>query len=109
MSTPYLNEGFFAETWHAGGSIRRSPGHGVGPPADEWERTFMTSEDCEYFREHPEKLAMVKSKVPEWYYRQEYLCEFVGDEFSVFAPEDVARAARAGEDLETITFEEDTW
>jgi phage terminase large subunit-like protein len=96
MSTPYLNEGFFAETWHA--------------QDDEWERTFLTSEDCEYFQEHPEKLQMVKSKVPEWFYRQEYLCEFLADEFSIFNPEDVARAARAGEDLETITFEEDdTW
>ena len=95
MSTPYLNEGFFAETWHA--------------QDDEWERTFLTSEECEYFQAHPERLEMVKSKVPEWYYRQEYLCEFLADEFSIFNPDDVARAARAGEDLETITFEEDTW
>ena len=95
MSTPYLNEGFFAETWYA--------------QDDEWERTFLTSEDCEYFQKHPERLEMVKSKVPEWFYRQEYLCEFLADEFSIFNPDDVARAARAGEDLETITFEEDTW
>jgi phage terminase large subunit-like protein len=95
MSTPYLNEGFFAETWHA--------------QDDEWERTFLTAEQCEYFQNHPEKLQMVKSKVPEWYYRQEYLCEFLADEFSIFNPEDVARAARAGEDLETIEFEDDTW
>jgi hypothetical protein len=95
MSTPYLNEGFFAETWHA--------------QDDEWERTFLTSEECEYFQNHPEKLQMVKSKVPEWHYRQEYLCEFLADEFSIFNPDDVARAARAGEDLETIQFEEDTW
>jgi phage terminase large subunit-like protein len=95
MSTPYLNEGFFAETWHA--------------QDDEWERTFLTSEECEYFQAHPERLEMVKSKVPEWFYRQEYLCEFLADEFSIFNPDDVARAARAGEDLETITFEEDTW
>ena len=95
MSTPYLNEGFFAETWYA--------------QDDEWERTFLTSEDCEYFQKHPERLEMVKSKVPEWFYRQEYLCEFLADEFSIFNPDDVARAARAGEDLETIQFEEDTW
>jgi hypothetical protein len=97
MSTPYLNEGFFAETWHASAAD------------DEWERTFLTSEQCEYFQEHPERLEMVKSKVPEWYYRQEYMCEFLADEFSIFNPDDVARAARAGEDLETIQFEEDTW
>jgi len=95
MSTPYLNEGFFSDTWHA--------------TDDEWERTFLTSEDCEYFREHPEKLQMVKSKVPEWYYRQEYLCEFLEDEFSIFRAEDVDRAARAGEDLQAIEFEDDTW
>jgi len=95
MSTLYLNEGFFADTWHA--------------TDDEWERTFLTSEDCEYFQKHPERLEMVKSKVPEWYYRQEYLCEFLEDEFSIFRAEDVDRAARAGEDLQAIEFEDDTW
>jgi phage terminase large subunit-like protein len=95
MSTPWLNEGFFAETWHSAD--------------DEWERTFLTSEESEFFQKHPDRLAMVKSKVPDWYYRQEYLCEFLEDEFSIFRAEDVDRAARRGEDLDVITFEEDTW
>ena len=94
MSTPYLNEGVFADTWHGD---------------EDWQRTFLTSEDCEYFQKHPQRLEKIKTMVPDWYYRREYLCEFLADEFSIFNPEDVARAARAGEDLETITFEEDTW
>jgi phage terminase large subunit-like protein len=94
MSTPYLNKGFFAETWHG---------------QEDWERTFLTSEDCEFFQKNPDRLERVKRHVPEWYYRQEYLCEFLEEEFSLFSTEDIDRAARAGEDLDVITFEEEGW
>jgi len=95
MSTPATRHGFFADTWHDDG--------------DEWERTKITVEDSEYFQAHPEKLEMVRSKVPDWYWRREYLCEFLEDEQTLFSHADIEAAVRAGEDLQALEFEEDTW
>jgi hypothetical protein len=95
MSTPFSRHGFFAETWHS--------------EDDAWQKTKITVEDSEYFQEHPEGLEAIRKSVPDWYYEREYLCQFQDDEAAVFSHSDIEAALRAGEDLEAITFEEDTW
>jgi hypothetical protein len=101
MSTPFVRGGFFYETWHAA-----APGDGG---VDDWHRTFLTIYDSEYFQEHPELVEKVRRGVPEWHFEREYLCQFQNDEASVFSHSDIEEALRAGEDLQAIEFEEDTW
>ncbi len=95
MSTPYSRHGFFSEVWHG--------------DDDAWHKTKVTVEDSEYFQQHPEGLEVIRRSVPRWYFEREYLCEFQDDEASVFSYSDIEAALRAGEDLEAITFEGDSW
>lgn len=95
MSTPFVRGGFFYDAWHA--------------EEPDWQRTFLTIYDSEYFQEHPELVEKVRRGVPEWHFEREYLCQFQDDEASVFSHSDIEEALRAGEDLKAIEFEEDTW
>lgn len=80
LSTPFGARGFFWKEWE-----RQDSG---------WEKIAATAEECA--RISPEFLAMEKQRIGLEWYRQEYLCEFVGVEGGSFREEWIAAAMREG-------------
>lgn len=76
LSTPFGRRGFFHHEWTDGG------------PA--WQRVKITAEDVP--RISPEWLAEERARIGDWWFRQEYLCEFVETEDSVFTYDTVMGA-----------------
>jgi hypothetical protein len=76
LSTPFGKRGFFHHEWTEGGA--------------DWHRTKVTAEDCP--RIPREWLEQERQSIGDWWYRQEYLCEFVESVDSVFRYEDIQRA-----------------
>jgi len=69
MSTPFGKRGHFFKEWTEGG--------------DTWERIMITAHDCP--RISPEFLEEERQALGEWWFKQEYLCEFVETVDSVFS------------------------
>jgi hypothetical protein len=69
MSTPFGRQGHFYEAWANGGSI--------------WERIEVKATDCP--RISKGFLEEEKKSQGEWWFRQEYLCEFVDMNDQVFS------------------------
>jgi hypothetical protein len=84
MSTPNGRRGFFWEEWDHG--------------AEDWERISVGAPDCP--RISPEFLEEEKAKGEDWF-RQEYLCEFVEREGSVFSWESIVAMRQ---DFEALKF-----
>ncbi len=76
LSTPFGKRGFFHHEWTEGGAA--------------WHRTKVTAKDCP--RIPREWLEQEQKAIGDWWFRQEYLCEFVESVDSVFAYEDILRA-----------------
>jgi hypothetical protein len=76
LSTPFGKRGFFHHEWTEGGA--------------DWHRTKVTAEDC--LRIPREWLEQERQSIGDWWYRQEYMCEFVESVDSVFRYEDIQRA-----------------
>jgi hypothetical protein len=76
LSTPFGKRGFFHHEWAEG--------------AASWHRTKVTAYDCP--RISREWLEAERKAIGDWWFRQEYLCEFVESVDSVFAYEDIQRA-----------------
>jgi hypothetical protein len=93
LSTPYGKRGVFFEEWTNGG------------PA--WERYEVPA--TEIPRISPEFLEEERRSLPEWFFAQEYLCEFRETEDQLFTHEMIERAR--ADDLEEYRFEgdEDLW
>lgn len=72
LSTPWGKRGWFYEAW-----IMEANGKG-----EVWEKTKITAEDCP--RLPDEFLLEEKNVLGEWWFRQEYLCEFVETEDQMF-------------------------
>lgn len=68
MSTPFGKRGHFFRDWTEGG--------------DSWERIMITARECP--RISPEFLEEEKAAMGDWWFRQEYLCEFVETVDQVF-------------------------
>jgi hypothetical protein len=79
MSTPYGKSGHFFEEWTNGGSS--------------WERIECKATDCA--RIPKEFLEQERASLGEWWYRQEYLCEFVETIDNVFSYDLVMSAVSA--------------
>lgn len=79
LSTPFGERGFFHHEWTNGG--------------DEWHRAKITAYDCP--RISKEWLDAERAAIGDWWFRQEYLCEFVASIDQVFATEDVHAALDA--------------
>jgi phage FluMu gp28-like protein len=92
LSTPYGKRGVFFEEWTEGG---------------EWERYEVPA--SQYPRISEEFLEEERRSKPEWYFAQEYGCEFRETEDQIFSHE-LITAARDDE-LNEFTFEgdEDLW
>jgi hypothetical protein len=76
MSTPNGRQGWFYEAWTNGGA--------------HWQRIEVTAADCP--RITPSFLAAERIAMPDWRFRQEYLCEFVDADSSVFMSDLVSAA-----------------
>jgi Terminase large subunit, T4likevirus-type, N-terminal len=76
LSTPFGKRGFFHHEWAEGGG--------------DWHRVKITANDCP--RIDPVWLARERDAIGEWWFRQEYLCEFVDTADQVFGLEVVMRA-----------------
>ena len=69
MSTPFGKRGFFFGEWSEGGQ--------------HWERIRVTAQDCP--RITSDFLENEKRSIGDWWFRQEYMCEFVETTDSVFS------------------------
>ncbi len=76
LSTPFGKRGFFHHEWEEGGA--------------DWHRTKIVAYDCPRI-EH-EWLDAERARIGDWWFKQEYLCEFVEAVDSVFAFDDIMRA-----------------
>lgn len=75
LTTPFGKRGFFYEEWTG---------------AADWERVRITAEQCP--RISKEFLKEERDALGDWWFRQEYLCEFVDTNDQVFRSEDIERA-----------------
>ncbi len=76
LSTPFGKRGFFHHEWTEGGA--------------EWHRTRVTAGDCP--RIPREWLEQERRAIGDWWFRQEYMCEFVETIDQVFSYDDIQRA-----------------
>jgi hypothetical protein len=76
LSTPFGRRGWLWREWSAGG--------------DSWHRVRVTAEECP--RIDPAWLAQERRQIGDWWFRQEFNCEFVDAVDHVFAHELVAAA-----------------
>jgi hypothetical protein len=79
LSSPFGRRGHFYETWEHGGS--------------EWLRVKVTAHEVP--RIDPEWLEAERAAIGDWWFAQEYLCEFKDAVDSYFRGEDVAAMASA--------------
>lgn len=76
MSTPFGKRGHFFKEWAEGGEA--------------WERVMVKATDCP--RISPEFLEEERRALGDWWFRQEYLCEFVEPVGQLFSYEQVMSA-----------------
>jgi hypothetical protein len=76
LSTPFGKRGFFHETWINGG--------------ESWKRILITAENCP--RITTEFLQEELKTLGDWWYKQEYFCEFKEAVDSLFSYDDVQNA-----------------
>lgn len=84
MSTPFGKRGHFFKEWTEGG--------------DTWDRIKITAYDCP--RISHEFLEEERRSMGDWWFKQEYLCEFVETEDSVFTYDQVVTALN--DDIEPL-------
>jgi hypothetical protein len=75
LTTPFGKRGFFYEEWTG---------------EAEWERVRITADQCP--RISKEFLDEERNALGDWWFRQEYFCEFVDTDDQVFRSEDIERA-----------------
>jgi len=76
LSTPFGKRGFFHEAWTHGGPT--------------WQRTRITAYDCP--RISREFLAEERAALGDWWFNQEYMCEFSDTVDQVFSGESIEAA-----------------
>jgi hypothetical protein len=76
MSTPFGRRGHFFEAWEEGG--------------DAWERIAIKATECP--RISPAFLAQERRDLGDWWFRQEYECQFIETADQLFRLDDIRRA-----------------
>jgi hypothetical protein len=76
LSTPFGMSGWWAEAWHQSN------------PIEPWDKVMITAEQCP--RIPKSFLEEERAALGEWWFLQEYMCQFMQDEFAVFREEDIA-------------------
>jgi hypothetical protein len=92
LSTPRGKRGFFHEIWESD---------------DDWQRMIISSDEVPRIRS--EDLEVFRSTMPDEFFRQEFYCEFLDAEGSLFSYEDIEAALAAGDDIVPIEIGEDEW
>jgi hypothetical protein len=93
LSTPRGKRGFFWELWHSD---------------DDWMRMIIRSDEVDRIRE--EDLEVFRNTMPEQFFRQEFYCEWLETEGSLFSYDDIEAALAAGEDVAAIQIgDDDQW
>jgi hypothetical protein len=82
LSTPFGTRGFWWEAWRS---------------ADAWERYKVTATECP--RISAAFLAEERRNLGDWWFRQEYLCEFLDAQSAAFRQADIDRAFSKEYDL----------
>ncbi len=75
LSTPFGTRGWWYEAWRS---------------AEPWERFEVPATECP--RISPEFLDEERRNLGEWWFRQEYFCEFLDAQSQAFRREDIERA-----------------
>jgi hypothetical protein len=75
LTTPFGKRGFFHDEWYG---------------TADWERVRITAVDCP--RISSEFLEEERESLGDWWFRQEYLCEFTETEDQIFRSVDIERA-----------------
>lgn len=76
MTTPFGRRGWFSDFWHEAG--------------DDWERHRITAEQVEHIS--AEELETFRRIMPDWWFRSEFMVEFLDAVDSVFSADDIERA-----------------
>jgi Terminase large subunit, T4likevirus-type, N-terminal len=92
LSTPRGKRGFFHEIWQG---------------AEDWQRIMVRSNEVSRIRE--EDLEVFRSAMPDEYFRQEFFCEWLDTEGSLFTYDDIEAALSAGEDVPALQIGDDEW
>jgi hypothetical protein len=90
LSTPRGKRGFFFELWHSD---------------DDWQRVMVRSDEVS--RISVADLEIFRSTMPEEFFRQEFYCEWLDTEGSLFSYDDIEAALVAGEDVSAIQIGDD--
>jgi len=90
LSTPRGKRGFFHEIWHG---------------AEDWQRMMVRSDEVGRIR--PADLEVFRSTMPEQFFQQEFFCEWLDTEGSLFSYDDIQAALAAGEDVSAIQIGDD--
>jgi hypothetical protein len=85
MSTPFGKRGWWSDAWHDGGRV--------------WQRVEITADQCP--RISSAFLAEERESLGEWWYRQEYECQFIDADSQAFRTVDIEAAQ--GEFVDTWT------
>jgi len=92
LSTPRGKRGFFHEIWESD---------------DDWQRMIIRSDEVPRIR--AQDLEVFRSAMPDEFFRQEFYCEFLDAEGSLFSYEDIEAALAAGDDVVPIEIGDDEW
>jgi hypothetical protein len=92
LSTPRGKRGFFHEIWHG---------------AEDWQRMMVRSDEVGRIR--PEDLEVFRATMPEQFFQQEFYCEWLDTEGSLFSYHDIESALAASENVEAIEIGDDEW
>jgi hypothetical protein len=77
------------------------------PASDDWLRVMVRSDELGRIRD--EDLEVFRRTMPEQFFRQEFYCEWLETEGSLFSYEDIEAALAAGEDVEAVQIGDDEW
>ena len=92
LSTPRGRRGFFFELWHSD---------------DDWQRMMVRSDEVGRIR--PEDLEVFRSTMPEQFFQQEFYCEWLDTEGSLFSYDHIQAALEAGESIDALEIGGDEW
>jgi hypothetical protein len=92
LSTPRGKRGFFFELWHSD---------------DDWQRVMVRSDEVARIRARD--LEVFRSTMPQQYFEQEFYCEWLDTEGSLFSYDDIQAALAAGEGVAAIQIGDDEW
>jgi hypothetical protein len=92
LSTPRGKRGFFHEIWESD---------------DDWMRIMIRSDEVSRIR--AQDLEVFRITMPDEFFRQEFYCEFLDAEGSLFSYDDIEDALAAGEDVMAVEIGDDEW